>query len=113
MIRRTPRATRTDTLFPYTTLFRSIAAEQVACRRDDASHLPSRACTAGDFGCCERLLRWALAIRAKCDSGTRRTPLILCGGREPLRSVTSSRNELSMTILCWLRSGARDRKSVV
>src|SRR3546814_8684348 len=63
-----------------------IAAEQVACRRDDASHLPSRACTAGDFGCCERLLRWALAIRAKCDSGTRMTPLILCGGREPLRS---------------------------
>src|SRR3546814_13315547 len=26
MIRRTPRATRTDTLFPYTTLFRSLAA---------------------------------------------------------------------------------------
>src|SRR3546814_8808851 len=26
MIRRSPRATRTDTLFPYTTLFRSIAA---------------------------------------------------------------------------------------
>src|SRR3546814_2179083 len=27
MIRRPPRSTRTDTLFPYTTLFRSIAAE--------------------------------------------------------------------------------------
>src|SRR3546814_7521166 len=26
MIRRPPRATRTDTLFPYTTLFRSVAA---------------------------------------------------------------------------------------
>src|SRR3546814_2966251 len=26
MIRRTPRSTRTDTLFPYTTLFRSLAA---------------------------------------------------------------------------------------
>src|SRR3546814_3149016 len=25
MIRRTPRSTRTDTLFPYTTLFRSVA----------------------------------------------------------------------------------------
>src|SRR3546814_13405138 len=28
MIRRPPRSTRTDTLFPYTTLFRSAVAEQ-------------------------------------------------------------------------------------
>src|SRR3546814_19318444 len=31
MIRRPPRSTRTDTLFPYTTLFRSTAGR--ACRR--------------------------------------------------------------------------------
>src|SRR3546814_17735830 len=30
MIRRPPRSTRTDTLFPYTTLFRSLAAAPVA-----------------------------------------------------------------------------------
>src|SRR3546814_5565266 len=30
MIRRTPRSTRTDTLFPYTTLFRSLAWLDVA-----------------------------------------------------------------------------------
>src|SRR3546814_7885030 len=30
MIRRPPRSTRTDTLFPYTTLFRSRAASKVA-----------------------------------------------------------------------------------
>src|SRR3546814_19726396 len=30
MIRRTPRSTRTDTLFPYTTLFRSALARQPA-----------------------------------------------------------------------------------
>src|SRR3546814_12677284 len=29
MIRRPPRSTRTDTLFPYTTLFRSLATDQV------------------------------------------------------------------------------------
>src|SRR3546814_15209913 len=28
MLRRPPRSTRTDTLFPYTTLFRSLAAEE-------------------------------------------------------------------------------------
>src|SRR3546814_10489207 len=31
MRRRPPRSTRTDTLFPYTTLFRSSAKEQPAC----------------------------------------------------------------------------------
>src|SRR3546814_2081444 len=38
MIRRPPRSTRTDTLFPYTTLFRSAAAQE----RDRADE--------GDFG---------------------------------------------------------------
>src|SRR3546814_5074707 len=33
MIRRPPRSTRTDTLFPYTTLFRSIKAVDQALRR--------------------------------------------------------------------------------
>src|SRR3546814_12075985 len=31
MIRRPPRSTRTDTLFPYTTLFRSQAGDRCAC----------------------------------------------------------------------------------
>src|SRR3546814_6109927 len=33
MIRRPPRSTRTDTLFPYTTLFRSIVGERIEQRR--------------------------------------------------------------------------------
>src|SRR3546814_15916298 len=32
MIRRPPRSTRTDTLFPYTTLFRSLDPAKVNCR---------------------------------------------------------------------------------
>src|SRR3546814_7610586 len=39
MIRRPPRSTRTDTLFPYTTLFRSISlelAERMATLQSDA-----------------------------------------------------------------------------
>src|SRR3546814_15870848 len=35
MIRRPPRSNRTDTLFPYTTLFRSEAALQLAAHGDD------------------------------------------------------------------------------
>src|SRR3546814_19192698 len=34
MIRRPPRSTRTDTLFPYTTLFRSVRFEQDIVRTD-------------------------------------------------------------------------------
>src|SRR3546814_1332753 len=44
MLRRPPRSTRTDTLFPYTTLFRSAHAEAKAARYDvrvaAASRLP-------------------------------------------------------------------------
>src|SRR3546814_6193626 len=41
MIRRPPRSTRTDTLFPYTTLFRSPARHQSRRRRDpDRAGLP-------------------------------------------------------------------------
>src|SRR3546814_18145683 len=39
MIRRPPRSTRTDTLFPYTTLFRSLVATQAQlCRAKEAIH---------------------------------------------------------------------------
>src|SRR3546814_16861262 len=37
MIRRPPRSTRTDTLFPYTTLFRSVAAALLSYHEADPS----------------------------------------------------------------------------
>src|SRR3546814_6254782 len=45
MIRRPPRATRTDTLFPYTTLFRSWGGRRRLSDRRDAD--PGFACRAG------------------------------------------------------------------
>src|SRR3546814_15759742 len=47
MLRRPPRSTRTDTLFPYTTLFRSIAAQIGQVDEDlvlDVSHVSSIPC---------------------------------------------------------------------
>src|SRR3546814_4176477 len=38
MIRRQPRSTRTDTLFPYTTLFRSLGSQKTCPRRIDDRH---------------------------------------------------------------------------
>src|SRR3546814_11076598 len=55
MIRRPPRSTRTDTLFPYTTLFRSETAASLGrFSKADAERLP---------GFREKLLRLAGALR--------------------------------------------------
>src|SRR3546814_4792597 len=35
MVRRPPRSTRTDTLFPYTTLFRSVASDRLQAAADE------------------------------------------------------------------------------
>src|SRR3546814_13766152 len=60
MIRRPPRSTRTDTLFPYTTLFRSDRGYRNACRRKGAG--TTRPCTSGIataqvLPCCSCCLR--------------------------------------------------------
>src|SRR3546814_4943788 len=56
MIRRPPRSTRTDTLFPYTTLFRSARTEvrwwPVPIIESAASHGPS--CGRGGLRACRR-----------------------------------------------------------
>src|SRR3546814_9153355 len=41
MIRRPPRSTRTDTLFPYTTLFRSFPCDRATSRAVDGERGPS------------------------------------------------------------------------
>src|SRR3546814_18953733 len=57
MIRRPPRATRTDTLFPYTTLFRSPAADEGARRQRRAD----RRIRVEPDGADRRRLRYGLA----------------------------------------------------
>src|SRR3546814_12674888 len=64
MIRRPPRSTRTDTLFPYTTLFRSIVAAVVAERGGLGRFLaavsgrqPGEGAAAGDRQWCVHALR--------------------------------------------------------
>src|SRR3546814_1845004 len=49
MIRRPPRSTRTDTLFPYTTLFRSMVLEVMG---RDAGHIAIHAAVAGGADIC-------------------------------------------------------------
>src|SRR3546814_2444730 len=47
MIRRPPRSTRTDTLFPYTTLFRSVPERQLRHDQPGTARLHGRAPGAG------------------------------------------------------------------
>src|SRR3546814_17636791 len=56
MIRRPPRSTRTDTLFPYTTLFRSREAGLAGARRAVEQHAARRidAEAAEEFGIAQR-----------------------------------------------------------
>src|SRR3546814_18528611 len=56
MIRRPPRSTRTDTLFPYTTLFRSIPWLRLALLRALVRRRSPRVLSgdAGDRGCLPR-----------------------------------------------------------
>src|SRR3546814_6788273 len=50
MTRRPPRSTRTDTLFPYTTLFRSLVLSPlIALMKDQVDKLPARVAPAATF----------------------------------------------------------------
>src|SRR3546814_8445791 len=67
MIRRPPRSTRTDTLFPYTTLFRSWARADrgksgISCRREAVSPAQGSAAGGGPLRPEDRIVRG-------CDRG--------------------------------------------
>src|SRR3546814_9760808 len=76
MIRRPPRSTRTDTLFPYTTLFRSQSSDCFQPRRERVAH-PITASVRGQFAPREAVARivqsrsWGLARSASPISSLR------------------------------------------
>src|SRR3546814_6584244 len=63
MIRRPPRSTRTDTLFPYTTLFRSMPADWASERTMGLSMAPGATALT-------RMPYWPFSIAADDDSAT-------------------------------------------
>src|SRR3546814_20279991 len=74
MIRRPPRSTRTDTLFPYTTLFRSIYAGCPHFRKCFIEH-SARAATQADIVIANHALTMVQAARPR-DGGAPATRLI-------------------------------------
>src|SRR3546814_21102078 len=106
MIRRPPRSTRTDTLVPYTTLFRSDQAEQIANKAGDS------------YVTVERLLL-ALAM-SKTDAGKALTDAgvipeglnaainALRGGRTAATASAEDRYDALTTFARALTKAARD-----
>src|SRR3546814_4379551 len=92
MIRRPPRSTRTDTLFPYTTLFRSVVLRVCGCLKYfPASRLHS---ASSHSGCCLRCLHPAYG------SSVPYTRSVICGRSEEHTSELQSLMRISYAVFC-------------
>src|SRR3546814_6593825 len=97
MIRRPPRSTRTDTLFPYTTLFRS-------CEGMDA-HRPGQ-----DFGCGHRAGRRVRTLSRPLGDGRGRQAL---SRSEEHTSELQSLMRISYAVFCLKKKTKIKLKSVL
>src|SRR3546814_12207066 len=111
MIRRPPRSTRTDTLFPYTTLFRSLGLAGAA-----AGWLPCRAPADRDQPAVDRIGR-RLQPRDPDRGGAADRPGPVAGGgvRAPVRRVAGADGQPGAGRAQGRAAGwaVGDRKSVV
>src|SRR3546814_8628895 len=94
MIRRPPRSTRTDTLFPYTTLFRSVEKQRPIARRsrqrvEPLPHVPSR---------CHSIPSWSVG-RSDRSFGLR-MPLWVGARSEEHTSELQSLMRISYAVFC-------------
>src|SRR3546814_9741289 len=117
MIRRPPRSTRTDTLFPYTTLFRSArrALRRAVTRRVVAAHRGRSAARTSRGGASRKQLI-AQTFRHRCsrESGSPeslRTALVVLGSR--FRGNTWHPSDIAHLLLLPRRAvhSPLDRKS--
>src|SRR3546814_1905707 len=93
MIRRPPRSTRTDTLFPYTTLFRSTLNKLLRSAWRARAVLPAHACGVG------------VRVRLLASRAKQRTPTLTyccerCGRSEEHTSELQSLMRISYAAFC-------------
>src|SRR3546814_2567826 len=92
MIRRPPRSTRTDTLFPYTTLFRSHLERR--CRQ----------CRLLRRSCVRRAPGPSQLLRPACHPGRR---------SEEHTSELQSLMRISYAVFCLKKKKAKERKKII
>src|SRR3546814_7342415 len=99
MIRRPPRSTRTDTLFPYTTLFRSVLRRGLSHLRS-AGHTSGARCHPAQ-GLCSGVPVARAAGRGQEDAGEHRPDLGREAGRsEEHTSELQSLMRISYAVFC-------------
>src|SRR3546814_4484151 len=98
MIRRPPRSTRTDTLFPYTTLFRSRSRRPT----DMTESLPALAAAMGEVAAAEgSTARLDEAMRYACLGGGKRfRPFLTVARSEEHTSELQSLMRISYAVFC-------------
>src|SRR3546814_6297507 len=99
MIRRPPRSTRTDTLFPYTTLFRSLLQRALIGARH-IEHAPARAALHDD----PPLVQCSVDPRLEPDNpfrfGAQRAPSLANRRSEEHTSELQSLMRISYAVFC-------------
>src|SRR3546814_4227151 len=106
MIRRPPRSTRTDTLYPYTTLFRSLAAAQ--SRRCNLQCAPAGAF----FAACPDRNR-IIGMQVRVLNRSRREPLRRQASRsEEHTSELQSLMRISYAVFCLKKNRTNSEKNI-
>src|SRR3546814_1438431 len=95
MIRRPPRSTRTDTLFPYTTLFRSLDAAQRALAR-----APDSRAALAESGIAEYWLGYYHFEQHRLDDARRHWQAYLASRSEEHTSELQSLMRISYAVFC-------------
>src|SRR3546814_20572088 len=113
MIRRPPRSTRTDTLFPYTTLFRSTGSSTTRSAASLAGDFRTASNSSGSRSCAWRsrtaFTTISFAPGAFDDAqSTRRSVDELSGGRDRIGDVRAAgnRDRLDRKGVVWGKSGS-------
>src|SRR3546814_10513639 len=102
MIRRPPRSTRTDTLFPYTTLFRSVGTKHDPCRKRATIEVAASLNLRRRDDCVDTV---------HCVSIRHRRRVIVCIFLTiPLRTTASTRPRLQYTDEAALHQDARSEE---
>src|SRR3546814_10057224 len=95
MIRRPPRSTRTDTLFPYTTLFRSTGPQSAHLPRPERNGRPTGSRPGAFFVVRRHLPATRHRYRRGLESGS-----FLQGGSEEHTSELQSLMRISYAVFC-------------
>src|SRR3546814_9707978 len=110
MIRRPPRSTRTDTLFPYTTLFRSITMEKMKehllewLRDAHAAEEQAKTMLSGTADRVERYPQFSAGLRRHADVSDRQAQELeqclnrLGGGTSVIKQLTGKVTAIGQTL---------------